>query len=86
MLVPCQQFALKSRSLSASVCADKLVVVLDLSLVIHILRVEKKLLLSLLSIESSLPSEKGGGDQQMMPELFNEAFSAKSTQSTIQTP
>jgi hypothetical protein len=34
-----------------------------ISLAIHTFRVGKKLLLSLLSIESSLPSEKGGGDQ-----------------------
>jgi hypothetical protein len=49
---------------------------LDLSLAIYTLRVEKKPLLSLLSIES----EEGGGDQQMTPELLIEAFSAKSTQ------
>jgi ABC-type cobalamin/Fe3+-siderophores transport system ATPase subunit len=41
---------------------DEPVVLLDLSLAIHTLQVEKKLLLSLLSIESSLPSEKGDGD------------------------
>jgi hypothetical protein len=47
---------------------------LAISLAIHTLRVENNLLLSLLSIESSLPSEEGGGDQQMTPELLNEAF------------
>ena len=52
---------------------------MDLSLAIHTLQVEKKPLLSLLSIEGSLPSEKGIGDQQMMPELLNEEFLAKST-------
>ena len=46
----------------------------------HTLRVENKLLQSLLSIETSLGSEEGGSDQQMMPQLLNEAFSAKSTQ------
>jgi hypothetical protein len=43
------------------------------------IRVEKKSLLSPLSIESSPGNEKGGGDQQMTPELLNEAFSAKAT-------
>jgi hypothetical protein len=52
----------------------------SLSLAIHTLRVEKKPLLSLLFIESSLPSEEGVGDQQMMPNLLNKVFSAKSTQ------
>ena len=33
----------------------------------HTPRVEKKLLLSLLSIETSLGSEEGGSDQQMTP-------------------
>jgi hypothetical protein len=56
--------------------SDEPVVFLDLSLAIYTLRVEKKPLLSLLSIES----EEGGGDQQMTPELLMEAFSAKSTQ------
>jgi hypothetical protein len=48
---------------------------LDLSLAIYTVRVEKKPLLSLLSIGS----EEGGDDQQMTPELLIEAFSAKST-------
>ena len=43
----------------------------------HTPRVEKKLLLSLLSIEASLGSEEG---QQMTPLLLNEAFSVKTTQ------
>ena len=44
--------------------------------------VEKKpsLVLSRLYIESLPVSKEGGGDQQMMPELLNEAFSAKATQ------
>ena len=42
----------------------------------HTLCVEKKLSLSLLSIERSLGSEEGGGDRQMMPELLNKAFLA----------
>jgi hypothetical protein len=32
-----------------------------------------------LSFESSPRSEEGGDDQQMMPELLNEAFSVKAT-------
>jgi hypothetical protein len=53
---------------------------LDLSLAIHTLRIEKKLLLFLLSIESLSGSEEGGDDQKMMVELLNGEFSAKSTQ------
>jgi hypothetical protein len=53
---------------------------LDLSLPVHTLRVEKKPILTLLSIESSSGSEEGSGDQHMKPELLNEVFSAKSTQ------
>ena len=45
----------------------------------HTVCVEKKPFLSPLSIERSLGSEEGGGDQQMMPELLNEAFSEKAT-------
>ena len=52
---------------------------LDLSLAIHTIRVEKKPSLSRLSIESSPGSKEGGGDQQMIPELLNEVFSAKAT-------
>ena len=37
----------------------------ELSLDIHTLHVEKKLLLPLLSIETSLGSKEGGSDQQM---------------------
>jgi hypothetical protein len=59
---------------------DEPVILFDLSVAIHNLRVEKKRLLSLLFIESSSGSEEGGGDQQMTPELLNGAFSAKSTQ------
>jgi hypothetical protein len=57
---------------------------LDLSLAKHTLRVEKKPLLSLLSIQSLSGSEEGSDDQQMTPELMNEAFSAtcKSTHFT----
>jgi hypothetical protein len=57
------------------------VVLLDLWVIIHAFLVEKKPfnLLSRLSIEGSLRSEEGGGDQQMMPELLNKAFSAKAT-------
>ena len=51
----------------------------ELSLDMHTLRVENKLLLSLLSIERSLGSREGGSDQQMTPELLNEVFSAKTT-------
>jgi hypothetical protein len=75
--VPCQQFAQSAMYLP--VC-DEPVVLLDLSLAIHTLRVEKKPLLSPLPIESLSESEDGSGDQQMTPELSNEAFSAKSTQ------
>jgi hypothetical protein len=80
--VLCQQFAEKAKKL-ISQCAtisDEPVVLLDLSLAIHTLQVEKKLLLSLLFIESLLPCEEDGGDQQMMPELLNKAFSGKSMQ------
>jgi hypothetical protein len=59
---------------------DEPVVFLDLSLAIHTLRVEKKAITALLFIESLPGSEDGSGDQQMTPELSNEAFSAKSTQ------
>ena len=45
--------------------SDESVVFWELSLDMHTLRVEKKLLLFLLSIET-LGSEEGGSDQQMM--------------------
>jgi hypothetical protein len=80
MLVPYQQFAQKAKKLIGqyATISDEPVVFLDLWLAIymHILQVENKLLLLLLSIES----EEGGGDQQMTPDLLIEAFSAKSTQ------
>jgi hypothetical protein len=59
--------------------SDEPVVLLDLWLTIHNFRGEMEPLLSFLSIESSLRSEEGGGDQQMMPKLLNEVFSAKAT-------
>ncbi len=82
VLVPCQQFAQKVKKLICH-CAtinDEAVVLLDLSLAINILQVEKKPLLSLLSIESLPGSEESGGDQQMTTEFLNETFSVKSTQ------
>ena len=42
----------------------------------HNLHVEKKLLLSLLSIKRSLGSKKDGSDWQMMPEVLNKVFLA----------
>ena len=50
---------------------------MGLLLDMHTLCVEKKLLLFRSSIERSLESEEGSGDQQMTPELSNEVFSAK---------
>ena len=41
--------------------------------------VEEKPSLSFLSIGSSSGSKESSGDWQMMPELSNEAFSAKAT-------
>ena len=58
--------------------SDELVVLRELLLDMHTLRVET-LLLSLLSIERSLGSREGGGDRQMMPEFLNKVFSAKAT-------
>jgi hypothetical protein len=79
-LVPCQQFAQKAKKLmnirQCATISHEPVVFLDLSLAIYTLRIEKKPLLSLLSIES----EESGVDQQMTLELLIEAFSAKSTQ------
>ena len=49
----------------------------EVSLDIHTLCVEKKLLLFCLSIERSLGSEEGTCDQQMMPELLNERLQRK---------
>ncbi len=79
MLVPCQQFTQKAKKLirQFATISDEPVVFLDLSLAVYTLRVQKKPLLSLLAIKN----EEGGGDQQLTPELLNEAFSAKSTQS-----
>ena len=45
----------------------------------HTLCIEKNPFQSPLSIERSLWSEEGGGDQQMTVELLNEAFSEKAT-------
>jgi hypothetical protein len=67
-------------SLAQATIRDEPVVLLNLSLAIHTLRVEKKPLLSLLFIKSSSGSEEGGSDLQMTPELLNGVFSAKSTQ------
>jgi hypothetical protein len=77
-VVPCQQFAQKAKKLihQCATISDEPVVFLDRSLAIYTLRIEKKPLLSLLSIES----EEGGSDQQMTPELLIKAFSGKSTQ------
>ena len=47
--------------------SDESVVFWELSLDMHTLCVENKLLLSLLSIEMSLGSKEGGSDQQMTP-------------------
>ena len=59
--------------------SDELVILWELSLDMHPLRIEKKLLLSLSSIERSLGSKEGGSDRQIMPELLNKAFSVKAT-------
>ena len=59
--------------------SDELVVLCELSLDMHTLCVEKKLLLSPLFIKRSLGSKEGSGDQQMMPEPLNKAFSVKAT-------
>ena len=64
--------------------SDEPVVSLDLWVTVHTLQIEKKLLLSHLSIECSPGSEKGGSDQQMMPELLNEAFSVKATRQNLE--
>ena len=64
----------------SAMVSDDSSILLDLQLTILTLQVEKKPLLSLLSIGSSPVSEKGGRDQQIKPELLNEAFSAKATQ------
>ena len=55
-----------------------------LSLTVYILRVEKKLSLSLLSIGSSSGSEEGNGDRQMTSELLIKAFSMKATQQNLE--
>ena len=59
--------------------SDQMVVFWELQLDMHALCVEKKLVLSHLSIETSLGSKEGDSDQQMMPQLLNEAFSVKAT-------
>ena len=53
---------------------DEPVVLLDLLLTVYTIRVERSHR-SLSSIESLSGNQEGGGDQQMMPELLNEAFS-----------
>jgi hypothetical protein len=58
---------------------DEPVVLLDLWLTIHTFQVEKKQMLPLLCIESLPGSEEGSGDQQMIPELLNKAFSVTAT-------
>ena len=65
---------------SAVLTSDESVELQELSLVLHTSLLEKKPSLSLLSIENWSRSEKGRGDQQMSPELFNKMFSMKSTQ------
>jgi hypothetical protein len=77
MLVPCQQFVQEAIICQYATNSDEPVVMLDHSLAIHTGRLEKRLLLSLLSIESSPGSEEGGSDQQMTPEILNEIISAK---------
>jgi hypothetical protein len=75
--VPCQQFynnyaqTAKKLICQGAMISDESVVLLDLWLTLHTLRIEKKSLLSPLSIESSPGSRQ--------PELLNEAFSAKAT-------
>ena len=70
--------------------SDESINLWELSLDMHTLCVEKKPFLSPLSIERLLGSEKGGGDQQMIPELLKEAFSAKphnkNLENTIKNP
>jgi hypothetical protein len=78
--VQCQQLAKKLIRQCATI-SDEPVILLDLSLAIHNLQAKKKLLIAIsLSIESSLCSEEGGGDQQTTLELLNKTFSAKFTQ------
>ena len=67
--------------------SDESIMLWELSLDIHTPCVEKKLLLFCLSIERSLGSEEGAGDQQMTPELLNKAFQRKlHTTKTLKTP
>ena len=77
LVVPCQQ---RRKPISlAALSSDESVMLWELSLDIYTLCVEKKLLLFCLSSQRSLGSEEGTSDQQTMPELSNEAFSAKAT-------
>ena len=62
------------------VTSDELDELYELSLDLHTNVLEMKRLLSLSLIESSIRSEEGSSGQQMSPELFNKAFSMKSTQ------
>ena len=76
-----QQFiaAQKAKKLfrQSATISDEPVVLLNLWLIILTIQVEK-LLLSLLSIESS-------PDQQMTPELWNKPFSVKATQLNLES-
>ena len=65
--VPCQQFIAQCKKHGSWLApvSDESVVFWELSLDMHTLRFEKKLLLSLLSIKTSLGCEEGGSDQQM---------------------
>ena len=56
----------------------------ELLLDMHTIRVEKKLLLSLLSMETSLGNEEGGSDQQLAPYFLNEAFQQKSHDKSLE--
>ena len=63
-----------------TVFSDESVELNDLSLDLLTSRIEKKPSLSPLFTENSSQEVKKAGDQQMSPELLNEAFSMKSIQ------
>ena len=67
---------------------DERVELLELSLYLHTILLEKKQSLSLLSIESSSGSKEGRGGQQMRQKLLNKAFLTKATdlENTIKNP